>query len=131
MDDRSTQEYPRATQARLLADLERLNASEVDPSATGSAHDAKKDARARPAADHRSRRTQVDHCFGDGTRRPARPADHCRDGHLDPEDLEELATDRVSVQANHLDGWSVIGVAAGTDQTKPGCAIVRRQGYKP
>ena len=28
----------------------------------------------------------------------------------------------------HLDGWSVIGVPAGTGQAKPGCAIARRQG---
>ncbi|HYM64433.1 MAG TPA: hypothetical protein VES61_07115 [Gaiellaceae bacterium] len=43
-----------------------------------------------------------------------------------PVEVEEQAADGGGGQV--LDGWSVIGVPAGTGQTKPGCAIARRQG---
>jgi hypothetical protein len=36
--------------------------------------------------------------------------------------------DKLSGHGGSLDGWSVIAVPAGTGQTKPGCAIVRRRG---
>ena len=42
--------------------------------------------------------------------------------------LGERIAQKILEAAGHLDGWSVIGVPAGTGQTKPGCAIARRQG---
>ena len=53
-----------------------------------------------------------------------------RTGRLEGRDEQRPLPDvyKLSGHGGSLDGWSVIDMPAGTGQTKPGCAIARRQG---